>query len=113
MDMNFAYLILAHQNPEQLYRLVQALDTDESKFIIHIDAKVEISPFIKLFENYTPGRIFICPGRKNIDWGSYTMVEATMAMLHFLFQLELKVDYVHLISGQDYPVKSNEEIVNI
>jgi hypothetical protein len=112
MDMNFAYLILAHQNPEQLYRLVQALDIDESKFIIHIDAKVEISPFIKLFENYTPGRIFICPGRKNIDWGSYTMVEATMAMLHFLFQLELKVDYVHLISGQDYPVKSNEEIVN-
>lgn len=109
--MNFVYLILTHKNPAQVYRLIQALNSIESSFIIHVDAKVEIRPFIKFFENYPPGKILFCPDRKNIDWGSYSMVEATMSMIHFLFQMELKADYVHLISGQDYPIKNNKEIV--
>lgn len=108
--MNFAYLILAHKDPDQVCRLVQSLNTNESKFIIHIDSKVEIRPFLRLFENYPEGKIFFCPGRKSIDWGSYSMVEATMAMIQFMFKMELEVDYVHLISGQDYPVMSNYEI---
>lgn len=50
MDMKFAYLILAHQNPEQLHRLVQALDTDESICIIHIDSDFWASGKTKLFD---------------------------------------------------------------
>jgi hypothetical protein len=110
--MTFAYLILAHKNPAQLHRLVQTLDSNENIFIIHVDAKVAVRPFIKFFENYSSKKIFFCPNRKNIVWGSYGMVEATISLIHFLLKMEFEPDYVHLISGQDYPVRDNEEITS-
>ena len=108
--MKFAYLILAHKNPQQLKRLVDALNTEYSVFIIHIDAKQKIWSFTRIFYDYLPGKVFFCPKRKNVRWGGYSMIEATMAMLDFFFKLKLKANYFHLLSGQDYPIKSNKEI---
>ena len=43
------YLILAHRNPEQLCRMIKALDDGNSKFFIHLDAKTPIEPFTSQF----------------------------------------------------------------
>lgn len=110
--MKFIYLILAHQNPCQLRKLVDSLNTDYSTFVIHIDAKIPIFPFLHLFHDYSNGKVFFCPERKNIVWGKYSMIEATMSMIAYALKLELDADYFHLLSGQDYPVKSNNEILN-
>ena len=40
-----AYLILAHDNPYHLRRLVNALSSDSSVFFIHIDKKSSFSDF--------------------------------------------------------------------
>lgn len=37
--MNHAFLIIAHQYPEQLYRLVISLNSPQSFFYIHADKK--------------------------------------------------------------------------
>ena len=47
-EMNIAYMITAHMDPEQLGRLVKALTYEENVFYIHIDKKVDISPFLEL-----------------------------------------------------------------
>ena len=39
------YLVLAHKNPDQLYRMITALNDNVSHFFIHIDAKSPIAPF--------------------------------------------------------------------
>ena len=44
------YLILAHKNPQQLYRLIKALDDGKSQFFIHVDSKTAIEPFTALFQ---------------------------------------------------------------
>jgi hypothetical protein len=37
--MKKAYIILAHKQPELLYKLVEKLDANQSTFFIHIDKK--------------------------------------------------------------------------
>jgi len=108
--MTFVYLVLAHKNPVQLYRLIKALNIDENYFLVHVDAKTAIRPFIKLFENCPPAKIFFCPHRFNISWGCFSMVEATLSLIQYYDKLGIEADYVHLMSGQDYPIQSAENI---
>ena len=52
--MKHAYLIVAHQYPEQLVRLVDRLQSPDARFYIHIDKKVEHmmdDPHIKKLQN--------------------------------------------------------------
>ena len=44
--MKIAYLISAHKDPQQLGRMVQALHTEDTRFFVHVDANVDIKPFI-------------------------------------------------------------------
>ena len=39
------YLILVHKNPQQPAQMIRALDDGNSKFFIHLDAKMPIEPF--------------------------------------------------------------------
>ena len=44
--MKIAYLISAYKDPQQLSRMVQALHTEDTRFFVHVDANVDIKPFI-------------------------------------------------------------------
>ena len=46
--MKIAYLISAHKDPQQLGRMVQALHTEDTRFFVHVDANVDIKPFISV-----------------------------------------------------------------
>jgi len=39
--MKIAYIILAHKLPQQIIRLVNRLNTDDTSFLIHVDKKTE------------------------------------------------------------------------
>lgn len=108
--MKFAYLLLVHKNPLQLKRLIMALDNENSIFVIHVDLTVSVWPFIKQLNIPLKGRILFTPKRINVRWGRFSVVEATMNLIDFFFKLHIKTDYIHLLSGQDYPVKSINEI---
>jgi hypothetical protein len=45
------YIVIAHNNPIQLLRLIQRLDDGFSKFYIHIDLKTPINQFEELEKN--------------------------------------------------------------
>ena len=44
--MKIAYLISAYKDPQQLARMVLALHTEDARFFVHVDANVDIKPFI-------------------------------------------------------------------
>lgn len=46
------YLVLAHKNPDQLYRMITALNDNVSHFFIHIDAKSPIAPLRNTYKDY-------------------------------------------------------------
>ena len=102
--MKIAYLILAHNNLEHLKRLVKALNDDGIDFFIHLDKKVSTSiSFDK------ESKINLVKNRIDIKWGGYSMVEATFMLLKTAYETG-KYDYYVLLSGVDYPIKSNQYI---
>jgi hypothetical protein len=106
--MRIAYLILSHKNPEQLRELINQLNDPNVNFFIHIDSKSPISEF----HAKTTGcnaHITFSNKRFNGQWGDIGLVLATLELIN-----EAKncydFDYYLLLSGMDYPIKSNEEI---
>jgi hypothetical protein len=104
---NKAYIILAHKNPSQLQRLIRALDDGLSHFFVHIDRRTGIGPFHDLLQPQT--NISFLPQIKT-GWGSFGLVEAVLSGLKAVLQPGKKLDHIILLSGQDYPIKSNEQI---
>ena len=104
-SMRLAYLILVHDKPVQLARLVNALDGDNATFHIHVDAKVNIEAFLGGLES-RPNVHFI-DGRVVGQWMGFSLVSATLKLLR---QAQgIGFDYCTLLSGADYPIKSSTE----
>ncbi len=107
--MNITYIILAHQNPKQLSRLVNRLTEPWTTFYIHIDANKEIEPF-KI--NIPKGnKVVFLEGKERMAgiWGDIGIVKATINAMKKCLQ-EIKPDVFILLSGQDYPLKNNQVI---
>lgn len=106
--MKFAYLILAHKNPKQLARLVSRLDTKDALFFIHIDQKAAQEPFEQALSEIASARLHFVKERKNIVWGGFNMIRATLNGLKEIAALGETISHVTLMSGQDYPIKTAE-----
>jgi hypothetical protein len=105
--MKICYLILAHDNFGHLDRLIQALTDADSSFYIHIDKKAT--------GVYTPsGRnVHLIPERIDINWGGFTMIEASLALMRHAASHSPDAAYYALISGADYPVRPKEFLYNL
>src|SRR4249919_2644439 len=105
--MKIAHLILAHNQPDQLSRLINRLSNNDADCFIHIDAKASLENFKKITQ--IPNA-FVLNKRVNITWGSYSIVQATLNGLSSIISSNKNYDYINLLSGLDYPLKSASEI---
>jgi len=105
--MKLAYLILVHNQPEQLKRLVDRLSAPGVHFYIHVDRKADIKKFIPVLELK---QVFYVRKREKVHWGAYSIVQATINGFEEIIKADIDYDYITLLSGQDYPLKSNEKI---
>lgn len=101
--MVVAHLILVHSKPGQLMRLVKKLAHSKAFFFIHVDAKTDILPFRKALEDVNG--VYFVDKRVDIQWATYSMVEATVNGFEAIVASGLAIDYVNLLSGQDYPIQ--------
>jgi len=101
------YIILAHNNPLQLSRLIQRLSTDHVQFYIHIDLKTDIRTFTSIISQSQ--QVIFVENRVNCIWGDLSVVYATLNCLNQIVA-DRRNGYVLLMSGQDYPLKRNEYI---
>lgn len=105
----FAYLILAHAHPQQLARLVRALRHPDAHFYIHLDAK---SPEESFREAVSGKDITYIGRREKVAWGAYSLVQATLNGFAEIIRSQRPYSYVHLLSGQDYPLVSHETMAS-
>jgi len=108
--MTVVYLILAHNNPKQLQRLVKNLQAANVFVFIHIDKKTDEKPFVELLQHFK--NVFFCDKRISVNWAGFSIVEATVLLMESMLQQIEVPDYVHLLSGQDFPLRSPEQIEN-
>ena len=103
-----AYIVLAHTRPTQLGRLVRSLDDGSSHFFIHIDRNCDAKPFLQELPNRNCYHQ-IAP-RERCGWGQFGLVRATLHGLQAVLETHIEFDVIQLISGQDYPLRTNAYI---
>lgn len=107
--MKFAILIITYTSPKQTKRLIHSLNNGDFDFFIHLDKKVDIETHRELFD--IPNVYFI-KHRIDIKWAGYTTAEAAFSGIRQIAASGIKYDFVNLITGQDYPIKSAAYISN-
>lgn len=109
--MELSYLILAHKNPTQLSRLVKKISGNDVYIFIHIDKKEDHKPFFNILSKYQ--NVFFCTNRISVNWGGFSMIEAILELIHLMLNtIKTTTDYVHLISGQDFPIKHHQCLID-
>jgi len=105
--MKIAHLILAHNGPKQLERLITRLSNPDSAVYIHLDKKTAIGPFEYLM-NYP--NVYFIKKRVKVYWGAYNIVKATFNGFKEIIRHDKGYKFINLLSGQDYPLKSQQFI---
>ena len=105
--MRKAYIVLAHTLPDQLCRLIRKLDDGSSTFHVHIDGASPMAAFgcLSVF-----GEKVVLVPREHSRWARLGIVRATLNALRSIEADSRGFDRAILLSGQDYPIKSNREI---
>ncbi|CAM4238744.1 Core-2/I-Branching enzyme [Pedobacter westerhofensis] len=105
--MRVAHLILTYTNPRQTERMIRQLAHENFDFYIHVDKKFDINPH--LFMEALPNVYFI-NNRVDVKWAGYSTVVATFECIKEIVATGIEYDFINFLSGQDYPIKSADQI---
>lgn len=109
-EVKIAYIVLSHKNMSQVNRLIKALKTDTTDFFVHIDKKAKTIRDELIVDKQV---VLLSEDESvNVEWGHISQVYAILALIKKVYQQEKTYDYLWLISGQDFPIKTNKEIVS-
>lgn len=109
--VTLSYLIIVHNEIEHLKKLIKTLDSQNTFFFIHIDAKLTFDNKNFLNSLEKKENVHFLEPRIKANWGGFSLVDITLKLL-ILCNEKVKCDYINLISGQDFPIKSNRFIQN-
>ena len=108
--MKIAYIISAYKYPKQLVRLVLKLNTIDTTFLIHFDKRTDDRQYDEAVQALEQQSNVIFLDRHRCYWGDIGHVNATLKGIKILFEKKIDFDYVVLLTGQDYPIKTNDQI---
>ncbi len=108
--MNLVYIISAYRLPEQLVRLVTRLRTENATFLVHIDKKASPEVFGAVAEAVRSMPEVHLLERRVCDWGGFGHVAVSLDGIAAIVENSIPCDQAVLLTGQDFPLKSNEEI---
>lgn len=107
--MTHAILLLWHKDITQLEELISFFD-DNFLFYIHLDKKSQINDAD--FERLKNHPLVSFVSKKyEINWGGFNILKAELFLLKEIIS-DKKVNYVHFMSAQDYPIKDLHFIKN-
>jgi hypothetical protein len=103
--MTVAFAVIAHDNPRLVARVTRLLLESGGIVAIHYDAQAPAADFEEL-QDLLSGhdQRVLWAERVAVSWGQWSMVRATLNLLDVIAAAGATVDYVHLMSGADYPI---------
>ena len=105
--MKLAYLILAHKDPAHVGRVVRRLQHPDASVFVHIDKKSAIEPFRESLEGLD---VTVLENRIKVYWAGFSSLQAIMNMIDEALRDPRQFSHFCLLSGSDYPIKSNRQI---
>ncbi len=107
--MKHAFLIQAHKNFDQLCRLVEYFGDERCEVFVHIDRKSRpTSGQLERLKAYP--QVKLLTRRYAVHWGGFSLLKCTLHLMRKALR-NSRADYFHLLSGQDYPIKSLRQML--
>lgn len=110
MSEKHAYLIMAHNKFDMLCHLLKLLDDKRNDIYLHIDLKAKDVPYEEIKKSVNLSKLTFVE-RRNVIWGSFTQIHCEMELIKSATNND-EYQYLHLLSGLDLPIKSQNEIHN-
>ncbi|OGO25061.1 MAG: hypothetical protein A2W33_07650 [Chloroflexi bacterium RBG_16_52_11] len=108
--MRIAYIISAYKYPELLIRLITRLHSDSASFFVHVDKKTPLDVYAQMVNGTKHLSNVFFLKRHRCYWGDFGHVRATIEGINEIINRDTPFDYAVLLTGQDYPIKTNEHI---
>ena len=103
-----AYLIIAHKCPSQIKMLLSQIDDERNDIYLLFDKKSDLMKLTTYDYGLKYSKLHFVKPLK-INWGGYSQIQAEMSLLEAAVK-EKDYDYLHLISGQDLLIKSQDQV---
>ena len=106
-----AYLVIAHNNWNQLKFLLEILNDSRNDFFLLIDKKAKDFDKVRLLSSLSSelSKHIFFTKQVDIRWGMYSQIDAEIKVLKEATN-HSKYDYYHLISGVDMPLRSQDDM---
>ncbi|XP_072537187.1 beta-1,3-galactosyl-O-glycosyl-glycoprotein beta-1,6-N-acetylglucosaminyltransferase-like [Salminus brasiliensis] len=108
-----AYSIVVHHKVQNFERLLRSIYAPQNFYCVHVDTKspestrTAISAIVSCFDN-----VFIASKLENVVYASWSRVQADMNCIKDLYQISDRWKYFINLCGQDFPMKTNLEMVH-
>lgn len=107
--MRIAHLILTYTNPQLTERLICSITHTQFDFYIHVDKKFSIDPYLYLAKY---PNVYFIKDREDVRWAGYNTIKATFKCIKEIVATGIKYEYINFMSGQDYPIKSADYMLD-
>ncbi|XP_008421612.1 beta-1,3-galactosyl-O-glycosyl-glycoprotein beta-1,6-N-acetylglucosaminyltransferase 4 [Poecilia reticulata] len=108
-----AYSLVVHKNAWMVERLLRAVYSPNNVYCIHYDQKssAQFTAAMEGLSRCLPN-VFVSSKREAVFYASISRLKADLNCLSDLLTSEVKWKYVINLCGQDFPLKSNMELVS-
>jgi hypothetical protein len=109
--IRIAYIVLAHGDPRLFGRLMHRLNHRDAAAFVHLDKKSPLAPFEE--QVYTLPNVHFLSNRIHVMWAGFSQCESTLLTFEAaLAATDERCTHFVVISGADYPLASNREILD-
>ncbi|CAL8080856.1 unnamed protein product [Calicophoron daubneyi] len=114
-DFLLAFSILLHEDLSRAIRLISAIYRPHNYYCIHVDRKTPVDYLLAL-QNVTDclgSNIYFVPDeqRVNVQWGTLSVLEPELICARYLLNAHKKWKYWINLTGQEFPLRTNLELV--
>ncbi len=110
--MKHAVLITAHRSPAQLAEIIDAMTTRRTHVFVHIDSEAPFTPSDVLPTLAAPDRVTMLEPRSAVNWRGYSYLSVVLRLLRAA-NGTAPFDFYHLLTGQCFPTKEPDEILDV
>lgn len=104
--MKMAIAMQVHHKPEQINEIIKYFNNEKIDIYIHIDSKSQ-----KIKEKILrQSNVYFTENMINVKWGAISQIDATLELFRSILK-NGNYKYIHLISGEDLPLKSLDEFI--
>jgi len=111
---SLAFSIVMFRDVELFERLLRAIYRPQNFYCVHVDKKSAltvhraVAAIASCFTN-----VFIAPRVVDVYWGTFTVLESELICMETLLAFSKKWQYFINLTGQEFPLKTNWDIVKI